>query len=101
MKRLRKTRGNRKIELRRELAKVQRGIKQGFGFIVEGDADPRSVATTIRNLKALKTKLQNDLKKVDASAQIDICLNVPELYRRKVGALQGLPGVPTRNIVLG
>ncbi|WP_373444401.1 recombinase family protein [Ruegeria atlantica] len=88
--RLRKSRGNREAELRRELTKVERGIKRCLDFIVEGDGDPGSVSETLRDLNARKTKLQADLKRIDAFAPVDIHPNVAELYRRKVAELQGL-----------
>ncbi len=90
LNRLRKTRGNREVELQRELAKAERGIKRCLDFIVEGNGDPGLVAAPLRDLEARKTKLQNDLKNIGASAQVDIHPNVVELYRRKVGELQGL-----------
>ena len=88
--RLRKSRGNREAELRRELTKVERGIKRRLDFIIEGDGDPGSVSETLRDLNARKTKLQADLKRIDAFAPVDIHPNVAESFRRKVAELQGL-----------
>ena len=90
LERLRKTRGGRVAELQRELGKVERGNRRCLDFIVEGDGDPGSVAASLRDLEARKTTLQADLKLVNTTTQIDIHPNVAELYRRKVGELQGL-----------
>ncbi|WP_282121525.1 recombinase family protein [Ruegeria atlantica] len=86
--RLRKTRGSRGAELQSELAKVERGIQRCLDFIVEGEGDPRSVATTLKDLEARKTVLDADLRKVADNTNVDIHPNVGELYRRKVGELQ-------------
>ncbi|MEP1197933.1 recombinase family protein [Tateyamaria sp.] len=88
--RLRKTRGSRSGELQRELAKVERGIRRCLDFIVEGEGDPGSVATTLKDLQARKAVLDADLKQVADTNHVDIHPNVGELYRRKVGELQAL-----------
>ena len=90
LERLRKARGSREAELHRGLAKVERGIRRCLDFIVGGDGDPGSVAASLRDLEARKTTLQADLKLVNTTTQIDIHPNVAELYRRKVGEMQGL-----------
>jgi site-specific DNA recombinase len=100
--RLRKTRGSRGIALQRELAKVERGIRRCLDFIVGGEGDPGSVATTLKDLEAQKAVLDADLKQVAETNFVDIHPNVGELYRRKVGELQGLlAGEATRVEAMG
>jgi site-specific DNA recombinase len=100
--RLRKTRGSRGVELQRELAKVERGIRRCLDFIVGGEGDPGSVATRLKDLEAQKAVLDADLKQVAETNFVDIHPNVGELYRRKVGELQGLlAGEATRVEAMG
>ena len=88
--RLRKTRGNRASQLRKEFAKTERSIGRCLSFITEGDGDPGAVRGTLRDLEARKRTLEQELAAEDEPPAVDIHPNVAELYRRKVTELQSL-----------
>ncbi len=90
LERLRKTRSSRGSQLRKELAKTERGIARCIAFITEGDGDPGTVRDSLRDLEARKKSLEQRLTTEIEAPAIEIHPNVAELYRRKVGELQNL-----------
>lgn len=90
LERLRKTRSRRESELRKELAKTERGIARCLAFITEGEGDPGMVRDSLRDLEARKKSLEQRLTTEIEAPDVEIHPNVAELYRRKVGELQTL-----------
>lgn len=88
--RLRRTRVSREGTLRKDLAKVERGIARCLTFITGGDGDPGSVRATLEELEDRKRMLMDQLARQAASSEVEIHPNVAELYRRKIAQLQSL-----------
>jgi hypothetical protein len=86
--RLRKEGDEANRRLLKELQQVERGIKRCLDFITGGDGDPGSVRDELQGLDSRKPEIEADLKARPGHAEITIHPNLPELYRRKVAALQ-------------
>ncbi|ANK83546.1 MAG: hypothetical protein TEF_16090 [Rhizobiales bacterium NRL2] len=88
--RLRRSRTNDSTRLRKELAKVQRGIDRCLAYITDGDGDPGAVRESLKELENRKRALARQLMQAGSETKIEIHPNVAELYRRKVMELQTL-----------
>lgn len=88
--RLRRTRSTSTGRLKKELAKVERGIDRCLSFIVSGDGDPASVRSMLTDLETKKRTLNRQIEDAASEPKIEIHPNISELYRRKVNQLQGL-----------
>ena len=86
--RLRKEGDGANRRLLKELQQVERGIKRCLDFITGGDGDPGSVRDELQRLDSRKREIEADLRARPGHAEITIHPNLPELYRRKVAALQ-------------
>lgn len=76
---------------RRQLAEIDRGIARCMEFIVSGDGAPGAVRGTLLELESKKAKLEAELKAATADIpKATIHPNLPDLYRRRVGALTEL-----------
>lgn len=88
LNRLRKERLGSSRQLLKDLQEVERGIARCLDFITGGDGDPGSVRDQLVRLEARKREINADLKPLERDTEIAIHPNLPELYRRKVAALQ-------------
>ena len=88
LNRLRKERHGSSRQLLKDLQEVERGIARCLDFITGGDGDPGSVRDQLLRLEARKREINADLKPLERGTEIAIHPNLPELYRRKVAALQ-------------
>jgi site-specific DNA recombinase len=88
LNRLRKERLGSSRQLLKDLQEVKRGIARCLDFITGGDGDPGSVRDQLLRLEARKREINADLKPLERDTEIAIHPNLPELYRRKVAALQ-------------
>ena len=90
VERLRRSRTNEDARLRKELARVQRGIDRCLAFITDGDGDPGAVRDSLSELQNRKRALAGELKRAGSDTNVDIHPNVAEHYRRKVTELSNL-----------
>jgi site-specific DNA recombinase len=86
--RLRKEGDGANRRILKELQQVERGIKRCLDFITGGDGEPGSVRDELQRLESRKREIEADLKAQPGRGEITIHPNLPELYRRKVAALQ-------------
>lgn len=88
--RLRKQRGAHERHVKKDLNKVNNGIKRCLTFITEGDGDPGLVRAELRSLESRKRDLERTLATAHDDQVIEPHPNMAELYRKKVGELQAL-----------
>ena len=76
---------------RRQIVEVERGIARCMEFILSGDGAPGAVRGTLMELEARKSRLEAELRAATAEvSKVTIHPNLPDLYRRRVGALSEL-----------
>ena len=90
LERLRRERGTRDRQLRKNLNKVNAAIARCLAFITGGDGDPGLVRDELKALEVRKIELEHGLAADGDNRVVEAHPNLANLYARKVGDLRSL-----------